>query len=143
MIVFLTQQEWLKLLHQEQINNFFDDQIDYQPYLETTYDLILAYQLDQKIIGFLLAKKNVTDWEIIWLFVQKKYRNQGVAINLVTAFLGILKQTNQLVAVWLEVKIHNQAALNLYQKVGFVKNRLRKNYYGNNLNAWEMKYQIN
>ncbi len=79
---------------------------------------------DDKIIAF-CAYVVFDDAELVFLCVDKDYKRQGVA-----EFL--LKETIKIISpplVVLEVRSKNQPAINLYEKLGFQKLGVRKNFY--------------
>jgi ribosomal-protein-alanine N-acetyltransferase len=59
--------------------------------------------------------------------VKSSFRKQGIAANLVTYILEKLK--NKVKTCYLEVRVSNLPAINLYKKFGFKICNLRKNYY--------------
>ncbi|MDR1113854.1 MAG: GNAT family N-acetyltransferase [Candidatus Margulisbacteria bacterium] len=66
--------------------------------------------------------------QILDVYVQPEYRRQGLAEN---ALRELLRENPPLNNAYLEVRASNQAALNLYLKLGFTKTGLRKDYYNN------------
>ncbi|GBR74868.1 putative acetyltransferase [Candidatus Termititenax aidoneus] len=64
--------------------------------------------------------------QILDVYVQPEYRRQGLAENALRELFGENPRLNN---AYLEVRVSNQAALNLYLKLGFTKTGLRKNYY--------------
>ncbi len=73
-----------------------------------------------------------------------QYRNSGVASKLMESMLTKCKNL-KIKSISLEVRISNQAAINLYQKFGFSKISKRKRIYSNPVeDGWvmtlEMKY---
>jgi ribosomal-protein-alanine N-acetyltransferase len=63
--------------------------------------------------------------QIINVYVQPEYRRQGLAEKA----LRELFRENRLNNAYLEVRVSNQAALNLYKKLDFRQTGLRKGYY--------------
>lgn len=45
-------------------------------------------------------------------------------------------------ALALQVAVNNQLAMDFYERRGYAKIRLIKNYYGDNTDAWEMKLDL-
>jgi ribosomal-protein-alanine N-acetyltransferase len=66
--------------------------------------------------------------QILDVCVQPEYRRQGLAEN---ALRELFKENPRLNNAYLEVRDSNQAALNLYLKLGFTKTGRRKDYYNN------------
>ena len=64
------------------------------------------------------------------LAVKEKYRRKGVANALLQKVVDTAKENN-LAFVSLEVREGNTPAINLYNKFGFTKQGVRKNFYRN------------
>jgi ribosomal-protein-alanine N-acetyltransferase len=60
--------------------------------------------------------------------VDKRYRNKGIGTLLLSALIDYSGQVG-IKRMTLEVREHNDAALRLYEKHGFVKDGIRKEYY--------------
>ncbi|WP_391591899.1 Ribosomal protein S18-alanine N-acetyltransferase [[Mycoplasma] cavipharyngis] len=142
MIVVLNQNQWLKLVQSDWYQPIVSQIKDFQQFCCTNYDLILAYQLDDKIVGFITIIKLVDHYEIIWLLVHSEYQNQKIGTKLVQALIQFVQTINSTTknnySIWLEVATSNQYAVCLYQKQKFKINRLRKKYFNNQQDAWEM-----
>ena len=63
------------------------------------------------------------------LVVEPRSRRQGIGADLVRAGLETARQSGVL-AVILDVAYHNEAAIALYQQLGFEQLSARKDYYG-------------
>jgi [ribosomal protein S18]-alanine N-acetyltransferase len=83
-----------------------------------------------QIIGFIMGRKVIDEVEVLTFCVLPDYRNQGLGNLLFKNFLQIFHQ--QKVTFFLEVNVENFTAVNLYEKFGFKKISLRKNYYEKN-----------
>ena len=92
-------------------------------------EMIIVYEEDGNVIGFLHVLINV-DWlEILNLVVDKEYRGQGIASILLDNLLS--DQTIDVSRILLEVRESNIAAINLYKKFNFFIINGREKYYGN------------
>ena len=81
-----------------------------------------------KPVGYLKARVNSDEIEIISILIDKKFRKIGIGKSLLKQLLNIaLKKKIQ--NIFLEVSVENQIAINLYKKFNFVKVGKRKNYY--------------
>lgn len=75
--------------------------------------------------GFLVSRTlTAGEYEILNLAVASEFRRQGVARELLAAFLENVEG-----AVYLEVRESNGAAINLYKSMGFKEVAVRKEYY--------------
>jgi ribosomal-protein-alanine N-acetyltransferase len=73
------------------------------------------------------------DYEILWIQTHPDLLKQGVARGLLSEWLCFASQHGRL--VYLEVHEENHAAMRLYQKLGFEKRSVRRNYYSDGANA--------
>ena len=89
---------------------------------------IIAKTNDGEIIGFAGIKIIVDTADIMNIVVKKSWRNQGVGNLLLSNLISLCKNSN-LSSLSLEVNEDNLPAIYLYEKVGFKKIGLRKNYY--------------
>ena len=84
-----------------------------------------------KPVGYLKARVNRDEIEIISILIDKKFRKLGIGKSLLNKLLNIaLKKKIQ--NIFLEVSVENQIANNLYKKFNFIKVGKRKNYYFHN-----------
>ena len=86
---------------------------------------------DDKFAGFITYQLMYEKVEIIDLIIYEGYRNKGYATNLIKAVIkeAIDKKCEN---ITLEVNCNNEAAINLYKKLGFKIASKRKNYYKDN-----------
>ncbi len=81
-----------------------------------------------KCLGFIIVDILYERMEITQICVLEQYRKQGKASQLMEYIIALALDKN-LQNITLEVSKENQAALSLYQKYGFQKVAIRKNYY--------------
>ncbi len=97
---------------------------------------IYVYVKDEQPVAYLIIWVVQGEGEIVSLAVDKGYRNQGIA----SALLSHVFRLHRDIQVWhLEVAPDNTSAMNLYEKYNFRKMRVIKNYYGQNMDALQMK----
>lgn len=84
--------------------------------------------VNDRVVGFLLARVVVDEMEVGFLGVAPDYRRRGIAKQLVVEALAEA-QRRRLRAVFLEVRKSNRSAQRLYQRLGFRLLRIRKDYY--------------
>ena len=89
---------------------------------------------DQKLLQAALCVRAVDqDFEILWIQTQPDFLRQGLAKRLLSHWLDFASQHGR--SVFLEVHQQNVQAIGLYQKLGFEKLGLRKNYYSDGAGA--------
>lgn len=88
------------------------------------------YKKDDKVIAYLGIQFIDDVIEILGIGVIEKYRNNGIANELMNQLMKYFNQSPQL-KILLEVRESNSTARNLYINFGFNKISKRKNYYTN------------
>ena len=97
-----------------------DDPSPYVKYIE--------YIEEDKILGYLKYSLIYDRMEIDNILVEPEYRGQKIGNKLMSRLISIAIEEH-VVNITLEVRVSNTKAFNLYQKYGFEKVGLRKNYY--------------
>ena len=95
------------------------------------YDAYLA-TYNNIVAGYVISKVTPFESHILNLTVNKKYRNNGIGSELLEMVIHkclILKSE----MILLETRLTNRSAIALYEKYGFKKIGLRKNYYKTSL----------
>lgn len=110
-------------------------------YIDSVYRNIKIYIIDDKIIGYIIYDLLIDKIEIVNIFVKEEYRRNNYAYYLLNNII-LLAKNSKYQNISLEVSINNQAALNLYQKLGFQKVALRKQYYADKSDAFLMLLKI-
>ena len=72
--------------------------------------------------------------QITNIAVEPKHRRKGLALGLLEEFISIAREKG-LALLTLEVREHNEAAIRLYEKMGFVQVGRRQKYYENREDA--------
>jgi ribosomal-protein-alanine N-acetyltransferase len=103
--------------------------------LLTDYNSIgLIAKLDEKIVGFIIAsiyvERNAPVGHILTIDVAPECRRMGIGFQLLSKIEGLFKEKG-VRNCYLEVREDNQAALNLYMKLGYCKAGKIEGYYGN------------
>ena len=91
------------------------------------YDFIIA-KYNTAIIGYIIAKISSHETHILNLTVSKDYRSNGIASELLEMIFAKCFILNSL-DIYLETRVDNKPAINLYEKHGFKRISIRKNYY--------------
>lgn len=88
---------------------------------------IVAVAEDGTVVGYAGLQAVLDEGYITNIAVKAQYREQGVASELLTAFLRFAE--TRLAFLTLEVRVSNQKAINLYLKHGFTQVGRRKDFY--------------
>ncbi len=91
-------------------------------------------ELNQNIIGYIGGYFYLNDGEIINFLIDKRFQRLGYGTNLFKALLDEANAKN-IQRITLEVKVSNEVAIKFYNKFGFKKISIRKNYYKNGEDA--------
>jgi len=83
---------------------------------------------DARILGFLVARRLASEWELENIVVAPAARRMGVGQRLLDALLAEASHTDN-ASVFLEVRESNVPARKLYEKMGFEQTGRRKSYY--------------
>ncbi len=110
------------------LNILFNEYKENYEFVNSEFLNIYTYILDNIEVAFISFNIIYDRCEIIDLFVNKKYRNMGIATKLINEISNDFNIDN----ITLEVNESNSVAIRLYEKLGFNKVAIRKNYYKNN-----------
>lgn len=91
------------------------------------YTKYYGYVDNYSIVGFLSFDFIYDRAEINYIFVEKDYRQQGIATILLNYMLDICD--NECKNITLEVKESNKSAIKFYLKNGFIEVARREKYY--------------
>jgi len=92
------------------------------------YSKYLLYLIEGKIVGFLNYYLIYDRMEIVNFNVLEFFQNKHIGSSLLNEVINIAYQS-KLKNITLEVRSDNQKAIYLYEKNGFKKVSIRKNYY--------------
>ncbi len=130
-----SEQKDFKFWTKESINNF----------LVSKNNSLWVQRNHNEITGIALWSFNPDQIELIYIFTHKNHRRQHIALDL---FLNSLSEITKLsvspqpLKVFLEVSELNHKAIKFYEKIGFKVSRIRKNYYSDRSNAYEMHLDL-
>ncbi len=120
---------------------FGDDSWDKETFVEqinnNPYASIYIFEDNHKIVGYVdlwIAYENA---DLANIGVSKQYQGKGIGSQLMEFCERIVNQ-NKCENYSLEVRVSNLKAIHLYEKFGFQKVGVRKNYYANGENAYLM-----
>jgi len=100
--------------------------------LESSNAIYFVAKLDNNIIGYIAANLLYDHIDILSVLVIDEYIRNGIASTLLSAVIDYAKSIS-ITDILLEVRITNIAAQKLYEKFGFIKINIRKQYYQDNL----------
>lgn len=100
------------------------------PEVENPLSLWLVAMEDTKVVAYVGSQSVLGETDMMNIAVHPDYRRRGLARLLVTKLVEELKAGGNH-SLMLEVRVSNDPARKLYEKLGFVQVGLRKNYYRN------------
>lgn len=100
--------------------------------LEKTFDYdynhLIMHKKDGRVVGYIIYSDVQGEAELLRIAVDKRYRRQGIATQLMNDMLEELSGA-ETETITLEVRAHNISAVALYKKFGFAELYVRPNYY--------------
>ena len=118
------------------LNSEFDDFWNYnilKEELQSSNSKYIVAKEDADIVGFAGIKITPDGADVMNIVTKKNSRNHGIGALMLNELITISKKLN-VATITLEVNEENSVAIHLYEKFGFKKIGIRKNYY-NNKNA--------
>ena len=94
------------------------------------YTKYLIYLVEGKVVGFINYYFIYDRIEIVNFNVLDFFQNRHIGSCILEKLIQIA-EFNKIINITLEVRIDNKKAIYLYEKYGFVKKAIRKNYYSN------------
>lgn len=89
---------------------------------------ILTAKAEGRLIGYVSTFLVADEMNIANVAVDSEFRRLGVGKRLMDSAV-ILARQNRMTTIYLEVRKSNEAAQELYRKVGFERGGVRKNFY--------------
>ena len=108
--------------------------------IESSTLFYYVLKLDNKVIGFYECSIISPEAELFDIAISKDFQGQGYSNLLMQNLIDVCKKCG-CNTIFSEVNSINHKAIKLYEKFGFNKYSLRKNYYGDN-DAILMKCEI-
>lgn len=90
--------------------------------------LYMVAESEGEVLGVCGLMESFGEADICNVSVNKKYRNEGIATKMMDALMDEGKKRG-IVAFTLEVRAGNEAAIHLYEKLGFVSAGYRPGFY--------------
>ena len=91
-------------------------------------NIYMICNCQKEIAGFLAVSFVLDEAELNRIALKKDFRNRGLATRMLSSLVEILKQQN-FKKLMLEVRSSNISAIQLYKKMGFKTDCIRKEYY--------------
>jgi len=98
--------------------------------LNNRLSLWLVAVENEKVIGYVGSQTVLGETDMMNIAVHPDYRKQGIGTCLIVGLIGALEQRGSH-SLMLEVRVSNEPAISVYQKLGFDEVGRRKNYYRN------------
>jgi ribosomal-protein-alanine N-acetyltransferase len=84
-----------------------------------------------RLVGYLIISRYVDAWHVMNIAVANKFRRRGIASRLMERLFEITSSDGRR-GYTLEVRVSNDAAIRLYESLGFKARGLRRGYYTDN-----------
>lgn len=124
------QEEDLEEIVQMEKDTFSDAWSENAVRNEILKDRIIVLKDEEKISGYIIFMTASDEAEVLRIAVNKNVRRKGYGEKLLSCFLHEVKK-HGCENVFLEVRESNIPASGLYEKLGFIRQGVRKNYYQN------------
>jgi ribosomal-protein-alanine N-acetyltransferase len=84
-----------------------------------------------RLVGYVIVSRYVDAWHVMNLVVAESHRRRGIASALLDEVFGRTRDAGRR-GFTLEVRASNEAALQLYERMGFRRQGVRRGYYTDN-----------
>ncbi len=84
-----------------------------------------------ELVGYLIISRYVDAWHVMNVAVADSYRRRGIATGLMERLFEDTARDDRR-GYTLEVRISNEAAIKLYERLGFKARGIRRGYYTDN-----------
>ena len=102
---------------------------------------VVVVEVNGEIAGYTSLRNVGSEADINTIAVATKFQNQGIGSQLYV-WLENCALTKQVRQLFLDVRSDNDVAINMYQKLGFEKIDLRKDYYAIGISAIVMRKRL-
>lgn len=97
-------------------------------YKEDIFSKSFALYENGQIVGFIIYSFIYDRIELNYIYIDESERNKGFASKLMYQMIAYANDKNA-INITLEVNVHNECAIKLYQKFGFTICATREGYY--------------
>jgi ribosomal-protein-alanine N-acetyltransferase len=84
-----------------------------------------------ELVGYLIISRYVDAWHVMNVAVAEPYRRRGIASGLMERLFEDTSRDGRR-GYTLEVRVSNEAAIRLYERLGFKARGIRRGYYTDN-----------
>ena len=84
-----------------------------------------------RLVGYIINSRYVDAWHVMNVAVDPEHQRRGIATALLERLLELTRDDERR-GYTLEVRVSNQEAIRLYQKLGFEPRGIRRGYYTDN-----------
>ena len=85
----------------------------------------------EKLIGYLIISRYVDAWHVMNVAVEPGHQRRGVASRLLERLFELTRDDERR-GYTLEVRVSNEGAIELYERLGFEPRGIRRGYYTDN-----------
>jgi ribosomal-protein-alanine N-acetyltransferase len=86
---------------------------------------------EERLVGYLIISRYVDAWHVMNIAVAESHRRRGIATRLMERLFELTAGDGRR-GYTLEVRVSNQAAIKLYESLGFKARGVRRGYYTDN-----------
>jgi [ribosomal protein S18]-alanine N-acetyltransferase len=86
---------------------------------------------EERLVGYLIISRYVDAWHVMNLAVADSHRRRGIATRLMERLFEVTAGDGRR-GYTLEVRVSNDAAIKLYESLGFKARGVRRGYYTDN-----------
>lgn len=118
----------------------------YMSYPET----FIVAEVDNRVVGYIMCRietgfsgfSPIKRGHIISIAVLPGYRRMGIGEALLREALRAMVEHYGVKECYLEVRVSNMPAINLYKKLGFEVDKIIRGYYADGENAYLMRIKV-
>ena len=85
----------------------------------------------ERLVGYIINSRYVDAWHVMNVAVDPRYRRRGIATRLLDRLFEVTADDGRR-GYTLEVRVSNEAAIALYERLGFERRGMRRGYYTDN-----------
>ncbi len=90
-----------------------------------------AFDASGELVGYLIISRYVDAWHVMNVAVTPPHRRRGIASVLLERLFELTSSDDRR-GYTLEVRVSNEGAIKLYERLGFVARGVRRGYYTDN-----------